>query len=82
VQRVGQRDVHRVHGFETLLELVVAVGGGHAIAARQLTALRRVVAHERGQRRVAPGVSERRQYGHLRDVAKPDDGVPNSCSHG
>ncbi len=76
VHRVRQRDIHCVDLLETLLVLLVRVAW-NPILPRQEPLLRGVVTDQRGEHRVAPGMPERRQDGHLSDVSHADDCVPN-----
>ena len=86
VHGVRQRDVDRVDLLEARVVLVVASRrrrcGTCFDSAFELAA---VVADQRADARIAPGVGERRQHRHLRDVAQSDDGVADdailTCRH-
>jgi hypothetical protein len=75
VHRVWQRDVHRVDLAQAVIELLVGEGVLESIALGERPPFRSIVAHDGNQLRVSSSMSECREDGDLRDMAKANNRV-------
>jgi hypothetical protein len=75
VHRIGKRDVDCVDLVQALVELFVGKHAIEAVALRNITSFRSIIAHDSDEPRVTSRMRECGQDRDLGNVAEADDGV-------